>query len=1088
MRYRILGPPELLLDGRPVGVGGPQQRALLALLLLEANRVVSADRLVDQLWGERPPSTARGLLQGCVAQLRRALRAGDRQPLVTRPPGYMLEVRPGELDLARFEDLVARAATATPDEASDLLHEALALWRGPFLDGVVVEACQAEAARMHERRLVALEQRVDADLLLGRHASLVGELRTQVREHPLRERLWAQYMLALHGADRRADALAAYREVRTALVDQLGVEPGGTLQQVERAILTDADPLAAYRGPTQPTPAGPPRGAPAQLPPAVPAFTGRKDQLKQLAELLPGHDGTAAAPVVICAIAGTAGVGKTALAVHWAHQVRDRFTDGQLYVNLRGHAQAPPIRPIEALAGFLHALRVPAEQVPVELDQAAALYRTLLADKRMLVVLDNVGSAEQARPLLPASPGCLVLITSRDRLGGLVARDGARRVTLDVLSPEEATALLARIIGAERAGAEPEAVAELARLCAYLPLALRIAAASLTDHPHRSIAGHCAFLAADDRLDTLEVDGDEETAVRAAFELSYRALPAEVRRVFRLLGLVPGPEVTAEAAAALAGTSPQRAARLLDRLAGAHLLDRRDGVGSGSPGGSGSVAGSGASPAGSGERYAFHDLLRLYAGERVREEDSEEERAAAAGRLADWYLSTVDAAARLLNPEMLRLPVDLPPVAGFDGYADAVAWLDAERPNLVAAIRDGFQPAPWLLADRLRGYLWLRMYTVDWLVMARASLAAAVRAGDPAGQAAIRLSLGNVHTCQSRYAQSVEEYNAGLALAREAGWVDGQTTILGNLGSAYRWMGRLPEAVASQSQGLAIARETGRVGGQATTLGNLGLVYWEMGELTLAAESHFEGLVLHRQLGSRYGEAVGLVNLGEAYHALGRLDEARDLLETALAMHRAARDRTAEGETVRILAGVHRDQGRLGEAYRLAEAAVELAREPGDRRIEADTLNTLGSICVRQGDRARAADLHDRALSLALEAQARYPELVALTGLATALGTVERARVLGAQAVRLAAQAGYRLLEGQARLALAHAQDDPCRAVAEAREAVAVNRATGHRLGEARALLLLGRRTGGQEHLRAALALLDGTGAPEADEVRALLR
>jgi len=1075
MRYRILGPPELLLDGRPVGVGGPQQRALLAVLLLEANRVVSADRLVDQLWGERPPPTARSLLQGCVAQLRRALRAGDRQPLVTRPPGYLLEVRPGELDLDRFEDLVARAGTATPDEASDLLHEALALWRGPFLDGIAVEACQAEAARMHERRLVALEQRVDADLLLGRHASLVGELRTQVREHPLRERLWAQYMLALHGADRRADALAAYREVRAALVDQLGVEPGATLQQVERAVLTDADPMAAYRGPAQPAPAGPPRGAPAQLPPAVPAFTGRKDQLKQLAELLPGHDGTAAAPVVICAIAGTAGVGKTALAVHWAHQVRDRFTDGQLYVNLRGHAQAPPIRPIEALAGFLHALRVPAEQVPVELDQAAALYRTLLADKRMLVVLDNVGSAEQVRPLLPASPGCLVLITSRDRLGGLVARDGARRVALDVLAPAEASALLARLVGAERAGAEPEAVDELARLCAYLPLALRIAAANLTDHPHRSIAGHCAFLAADDRLDTLEVDGDEETAVRAAFELSYRALPAEVRRVFRLLGLVPGPEVTAEAAAALAGTSPQRAARLLDRLAGAHLLDRRDGAGSGSR-------------AGSGERYAFHDLLRLYAGERAREEDSEEERAAAGGRLADWYLSTVDAAARLLNPEMLRLPVNLPPVPGFEGYADAVAWLDAERPNLVAAVRDGFQPAPWLLADRLRGYFWLRMYTVDWLVMARAALAAAERAGDTAGQAAIRLSLGNVHTCQSRYAQSVEEYNAGLALAREAGWVDGQSTILGNLGSAYRWMGRLPEAVASQEQGLAIARETGRVGGQATTLGNLGLVYWEMGELTLAAESHFEGLVLHRQLGSRYGEAVGLVNLGEAYHALGRLDEARDLLETALAMHRGARDRTAEGETSRILAGVHRDQGRLGEAFRLAEAAVELAREPGDRRFEADTLNTLGSIHVRQGDRARAADLHDRALSLALEAQARYPELVALIGLATALGPVERARVLGAQAVSLAGQAGYRLLEGQARLALAHAQDDPRRAAAEAREAVAVNRATGHRLGEARALLLLGRSTGEQAHLRAALALLDGTGAPEADEARALLR
>ncbi len=1058
MRFRVLGPLEVWDNSRRVTVGGPQQRALLAVLLLNAGRVVSTDRLVDHLWGEQPPPTVRGLLQGCVAQLRRALRTGDHQPLVTRAPGYVLETRPGDLDLDRFEDLVARAAGAPLAEASNLLHEALSLWRGPVLDDIPLDACRADVTRLEERRLAVLEQRIDADLQLGRHTGLIAELQTHVQAYPLRERLWAQYMLALYGADRRADALAAYRDVHATLVEQLGVEPGSVLQRVQRSILTGADPFEVYgqgRGPHEPHdgPAAPTghdapaawtvasgRAVPAQLPPAVPAFTGRADHLKQLGEMLPDGDAQAA-PIVVSAIAGTAGVGKTALAVHWAHQVRDRFADGQLYVNLRGHAPAPPMRPIEALAGFLHALGVAADQVPVELDQAAALYRTLLADRRMLVLLDNAASAEQVRPLLPASPGCLVLVTSRDRLGGLVARDGARRLTLDVLSPEEAYALLARILGEDRAATEPEAVIDLARLCAHLPLALRIAAANLTDHPHRGIAAYCASLVADDRLGTLEVDGDEQTAVRAAFDLSYAALAADVRRVFRLLGLVPGPDVTAEAAAALAGVAAPQVARLLDRLAGAHLLDRSARPSAGRPG-----------PAGQ-DRYAFHDLLRLYAAERTRDEDSHTDRAAALGALSDWYLSTVDAAARLLNPEMLRLPLDLPAVDRFGGYAEAVAWLDAERANLLAAIQHGPAPASWLLADRLRGYFWLRMYTVDWLAVGHAALTAATTAGDLRGQAAARLSLGDAHACQSRYAPAIEHYRAALALTRQAGWREGESTVLGSLGGAYRWVGRLPDAVDHQRQALALAREIGRLGGQAVTLGNLGLVYWEAGRLSEAADSHAEALALHRGLGSRYGEALGLVNLGETYHALGRLDDALGALEAGLVMHRNAGDRSAEAETLRILAAVHRDAGRLDEALRLADSATALCAENGDRRHQAESVNTLASVWCRRGDTVRAAVLHERALRLAREADARYPELVALIGLASALGPVDQARALAAQAAALAGRAGYRLLEAHALLVLGRVVD------------------AGQAVG----------------HWQAALALFTEIGAPEAAEVRSLL-
>jgi hypothetical protein len=392
------------------------------------------------------------------------------------------------------------------------------------------------------------------------------------------------------------------------------------------------------------------------LPADVTAFTGRRRQLEALDGLLEsGADTTA---VVISAIAGTAGVGKTGLAVHWAHRVRDRFPDGQLYVNLRGYAPTPPASPLEALAGVLRALGVAAEQVPVETEQAAGLYRTLLADKRMLVLLDNARDPDQVRPLLPGGPGSLVVVTSRHRLSGLVVKEGACRLTLDVLTPEEANQLLARLLGETRVHAEPAAAAELARACAHLPLALRIAAATLADRPQLSIAGYVAELGQGDRLGALAVDGDEQAAVRAAFDLSYAALAPGARRLFRLLGLVPGPEVTADAAAALTGTLPERAARLLDRLAAAHLIDQ-------------DTAG----------RFAFHDLLRLYAAERARHEDTGEERKAATRRLLDWYLHTVDAAARMLYPDKLRLPLPLAeaprPATPFADHRGALAWCEA---------------------------------------------------------------------------------------------------------------------------------------------------------------------------------------------------------------------------------------------------------------------------------------------------------------------------------------------------------------------------------------------------------------------------
>jgi tetratricopeptide (TPR) repeat protein len=821
-----------------------------------------------------------------------------------------------------------------------------------------------------------------------------------------------------------------------------------------------------------------------QLPMAVAGFTGRTDSLTRLDRLLTA-DGEITATVVISAIGGTAGVGKTALAIHWAHQVRDHFPDGQLYVNLRGYAPTPPMRPIEALAQFLHSLGVAADQVPVELEEAAALYRTLLADKRVLVVLDNARHAEQIRPLLPGSPGCLVVITSRDRLAGLVATHGAHRLSLDVLAPDEAVVLLARILGEERVATEPEATAEVAEACGFLPLALRIAAANLLDQPQHSIAGYVSRLRAGDRLGELAVDGDPQAAVGMAFDASYATLDPQARRLFRLLGLVPGPDVTAPAVAALTAMHLAPVEHVLERLAAAHLLEPRG-----------------------GGRYGLHDLLRLYARRRTEAEDSEQERQAALERLLDWYLCSVDAAVRLLCPEVLRLPLPAtdrpPPSRPLEDNNSALAWLDAERPNLVAAVAHAAEHGPgqaaWLLADALRCYLVRRMYTADWLAVAHAGLAAAQADGDGRAEAAARLSLAELHSRQGRYLPAMEHCTQAVTLTRRTGWLDGQATALGKLGIVYWQLGRLDEAAEQYTEALTLDRCTGRRSGQAVRLNNLGTVCWQLGRLAQAADHHSEALALNRELGVRGGEASNLSNLGETDHALGRIDQALDHLAQALHLHREVGDRGQEAETLRVLAEVHCDAGRHRYALELATTAAALACDTGDRRVEAETLNTLATIEGRLTKYQEAVDHHEQALGLARETETRYPEVVALIGLAAAyqrLDQSDQALSCVWQALTLARQTGYRLLEGQALTTLAGIQldgDQRHRAIENAGQALAIQRDTGHRLGQARTLLVLGQALHREEaeaarpYWQQALDLFTEIGTPEADQAHALVR
>jgi tetratricopeptide (TPR) repeat protein len=654
----------------------------------------------------------------------------------------------------------------------------------------------------------------------------------------------------------------------------------------------------------------------------------------------------------------------------------------------------------------------------------------------VLVLLDNAHNAEQVRPLLPGSPGCLVVVTSRDQLAGLVAREGARRVALDVLTPAEARALLARILGDQRVRVEPAVAAELARACGHLPLALRIAAANLTGHPRRGIGEYLAELGDGGRLAAVEVAGDEQTAVRAAFGLSYAALPAEACRLFRLLGLVPGQDFTPAAAAALAGLKPVRARAVLERLAAAHL------VASPGPG-----------------RFAFHDLLRLYAAERGRAEDPEPARRPARARLLDWYLHAADAAARRLYPEKLRLPLPPAPagtpVARFDAREEALAWLDAERPNLLAAVEDaaehGPRPFVWLLSDVLRGYFWLRLLTVDWIEVARAGLAAAEADRDPAGQGAAHLSLGDVHRCLSRYDQAIAHYRRADALAREAGWVAGRAAALGN---AYWRAGRLQEAAEQHRLALALDQEAGSLAGQAASLANLGVVNHELGRLHDAAGYLAQAIALDDRIDSRGGRAMDLTNLGDVCRALGRVDEARRHLRQALAEHRELADRDSEADTLRALSALECATGDPAEALELAGAALALARDTGNRRLEADALDALGLVHQRLGRLRVAAETYQQAHTVARLTAERYPEVAALVGLASAtrqLGQVEVARCHAEQALALAQQAGYRLLEGDARTVLGAVELDRGRAgaaVEQARRVLAVHRETGYHPGE----------------------------------------
>jgi DNA-binding SARP family transcriptional activator len=1075
-------------DGREVAITAGRERILLAMLLLHANQPLSTDLLVDTIWATEVPHNARNQLQTCIHRLRRHLHepGSDRQLIVTEPAGYRINVDPEDLDLYEFRRLVgearAAASTGSHHDAKSGYRAALDLWRGPALPSIDSHLIRAAAAGLDEERVQALEECLDSELAAGGAGELVAELTELVAQHPHRERLHRGLMLALYRAGRQADALAAYRHARQLLYDQLGTEPSAELQRLHHAILNRDPSLDAVRPPGPATAA--PLPTPRELPPDVAGFTGRIEALKALDELQPPDDLTG--PIVISAIAGTAGVGKTALAVHWAHRVAKRFPDGQLYLNLRGYATGAPLRPIEALAMMLRSLGMGPDQLPTEEAEASARFRSLLADRRVLVVLDNARSVEQVRPLLPGGSGCLALVTSRDRLGGLVARDGARRLTLDVLPADEAYTLLARLLGNDRVAGEPAATAQLAGACAYLPLALRIAAAALIDHPSRRIQDLVSDLNNGQRLAALEVEGDQDTAVRAALDLSYRAIPEPAQRLFRLLGLVPGPDFTPDAVAALADLPLDEAQRLLDRLASANLVEEH------LPG-----------------RYTFHDLLREYATYLAERGESEHDRASATERLLEWYLATTGAASRQLHPTAARLPVPGPhgpearPPFGSD-RTDTLAWLDSERPNLIATVRHAALQGPhevaWLLTDSLRLYLWTGKHNIEGLALGHAATTAARAAADPAGQASAQLVLAMAHQGRGDYAQSQACGAAAIVLARRAGWREGEAAATNHVASTSIMDGRLDEAVEYLTRALAINQDLGRRGAQGVNIAQIGIVQFEAGDLAASVPRHTEALAISRETDNRSLEAVELNNLGVGHSVLGNLDESLRYFGEALALAREVSDPTLESMTLCSTAVVHHVAGRYREALALIDSSSTLARSIGDKQQDAYPLNILARVHNSLGDHRRAvADLTE-VLSLVQDDRpfARTEALIDLAIAHTCLAEYDQASEAAHDALALSRKMGYRMREGQVLTALAEirlgqARRDDARAYAEA--ALESHRTTGYRLGEAQTLAVLGRLelAGGdpaaaQRLRKAARELFEDIGAPMPADVREGLR
>jgi DNA-binding SARP family transcriptional activator/Tfp pilus assembly protein PilF len=967
----VLGPLTVWRNGTRADPGAGRQRAVLGLLAIHPGTALHRETIVDAVWGYQPPASAIAMVQSYASRLRRLL--GERV-LVSDGTSYRLALTGAQLDALEFARLAGlardEAAAGNPAAACRWYDRALQLWRGEPLADVSALRGDPALTELARQRAAMILDHADAAAAAGWPERVLPQLRELASTDPLDERVHARLMLALAACGQQAAALSVFSRLRQRLDEELGITPGTELADAHLRILRgqlhppagagvtngNGTPRrretdrrrngAAKEGTTRPVTSGRP-GPPAppvrvakrparaaaeaqragaalrQLPAVVAHFTGRAPELAVLTGLL-DQAGHGPGTVVISAIGGMAGIGKTALAVHWAHQVAAGFPDGQLYVNLRGFGPTgPPVTPTQAVLGFLEALGVRPERIPAALEAQAALYRSMIAGKRLLILLDNARDEDQVRPLLPGSPGCLVIVTSRSQLTGLAAAEGADLLTLDVLTGADARQMLTARLGAERAAAEPEAVAEIVGWCARLPLALAVTAARAAARPRLPLTAVAAELRdTHHRLDALDT-GDAAASVRAIFSWSCRQLSPATARTFRMLGLHPGPDIAAEAAASLAGVPPSEARGQLAELVRAHLIAEH-------------VPG----------RYAFHDLLRAYAADEARAKDSEIDRGAALRRMLDHYLHTGYGAALRLNSSRelatLRQPDTGVCPEHLASHRQALAWFETERRVLLATVSlaadNGFDVHAWQIPWTMTDFLDWRGFWHDWAAVQHTALAAATRLGDTTAQAAARRQLAHTYARAGDYEQACAHLTECLSLCRECGDRAGWTRTHFSLCWLYSRQGRPADALGHARESLALSKTIADPALQAHALNNMGYCYLLLGDCDRARSFCRQALAMHREYGDGHGEAITWDSLGDAERQLGHFAEATACHQQALSLFREFGNRYEEAQVLTHLGETYQgadDARRAREAWRQAVGILEDLDHPDVARVRA---------------------------------------------------------------------------------------------------------------------------------------------------------
>ena len=927
-RFTVLGPVRAWRGDVEIDCGPPTQRKVLALLLVAGGQPVSMAQLTELLWEDAPPISAANSVHRSVGMLRRQFvpdlptrRRG--QWLVRQQGNYLLNVGPDTLDLLRFRQL-GSSASARPDPAAALpeFRAALDLWHGPCASGIELTArAQPAFTRIDRERVLLAQQTAEAARAAGRPQDVLTVLRELATLNPTDEALHAELVLCLAAAGYQAEALNAYAAVSRALIDEIGVQPGRALRAAQDQVLRQQ---TSEQQPRAPRVTAPPVRTdrvvrPAQLPPDLRVFAGRGEELALLAASVPvGGRG-----VPITAINGMAGVGKTTLAVHWAHQLAPRYPDGQLYVNLRGFDSSGHRLPTDkALAGFLHVLGVPPNRIPSDTAEQSALYRSLLANRRMLVLLDNACDVAQVRPLLPATPGCLVVVTSRRALIGLAASHGAHLVELRPFAAPEARETLARRIGADRLAAEPGAVAEVLAACGGLPLAIAVVAARALVNERLSLAAIAAELRDErTRLDALDAS-DAAVDVRSVFSWSYQMLGERAAALFRLLSVPPGPDISAPAMAALAGRDLAGPRRCLAELIQFALLTE-------------TAAG----------RYAAHDLLRSYAEELSVEQDPSSSRTEARARLYDYYLHSMRGPGpTLMSWVRMALPDPRPGVVPerLTDRAEASAWFEREHLVLANAVGQASEdPAlrhySWQLALSMQPYLHRLGYWADWIILMTTALGAATAAQDRFAQAQCHRSLAGAFHMLGRNDQAVVELSRTRRLFDALGHVDENARLEANFGWVREEQHRYEEALAHFQRAVELfAKDDDRSGQALATLG-IGQAYRGLGEYRSAAETIERAIALYRELDDRGGQGYGWERLGTVCYAEGELVTAADYYRRAIELHQL------ENNTAAV----------LDTQVKLGDIQFALGDDAGARALWATALTALTELHLPLADEVR---------------------------------------------------------------------------------------------------------------------------------------